>query len=339
MSVTFLDLNTFDNENSSKYSKFYQESLLNFSNISTLVKSDFARYYHFLCKRCKLIPGIKLKKNNKIQFICDCGKLELHIKQVFEKKLFNEKKTDLDIDFSKILKCSAHPNEKYILYCKKCQLNRCPICAEECFDNHKNKIKFFVSDKKTNDKRKYIYEKILEKNQSYISEKKEISLGSEESNNKTVIKLIPKELISINNNENDSEDNIENDNSNDDSEHLIFQKQSKNNLLNNKEKEDINKVMDNVNDDCDEEFYYINLFSTILDDCQNYPNNIYEQIISEVEKFVVYYFEDYNEINLEYEFNEENVIYNSFELFGELFVNENKERCFPIINEKMSDLK
>ena len=57
------------------------------------------------------------------------------------------------------------------------------------------------------------------------------------------------------------------------------------------------------------------------------------------QKSFVYYFEDYNEIDLEYEFNEENVIYNSFELFGELFVNENKERCFPIINEKMSDLK
>ena len=57
-----------------------------------------------------------------------------------------------------------------------------------------------------------------------------------------------------------------------------------------------------------------------------------------MEKFAVLFFKDFNEIKLKYEFEEENIHNNSVELFGEIFVNNNEENCFIIINEKLLNL-
>ena len=92
----------------------------------------------------------------------------------------------------------------------------------------------------------------------------------------------------------------------------------------------------NDNNDFDnneeEEYYSLNLFSIIIDDYKNYPKYNHIETISNIEKYVSLSFDDYNEIILKYEFNKENIKYNSLELFGEIFVNNNKENCFLIIN-------
>jgi len=77
----------------------------------------------------------------------------------------------------------------------------------------------------------------------------------------------------------------------------------------------------------------------ILSDYKNYPNIEYVETILNIEKFVVFAFKDFNEINLKYEFKKENIIKDSLEFFGELFVKKNKENCFLIINDIMQDLK
>ena len=74
-------------------------------------------------------------------------------------------------------------------------------------------------------------------------------------------------------------------------------------------------------------------------DFDNYPNCKQFKTISNLERFATFYFKDYNEINLHYEFNEENIKNKKVELFGEKFVNNNKENCFLIINENIIELE
>ena len=123
--------------------------------------------------------------------------------------------------------------------------------------------------------------------------------------------------------------------------YFIFQKKNKNISLDNKTKEEFINNKDNINNEksYDDEYYYINLFMIILSDYKNYPNIEYVETILNIEKFVVFAFKDFNEINLKYEFKKENIIKDSLEFFGELFVKKNKENCFLIINDIMQDLK
>ena len=123
--------------------------------------------------------------------------------------------------------------------------------------------------------------------------------------------------------------------------YFIFQKKNKNISLDNKTKEEFINNIDNINNEksYDDEYYYINLFMIILSDYKNYPNIEYVETILNIEKFVVFAFKDFNEINLKYEFKKENIIKDSLEFFGELFVKKNKENCFLIINDIMQDLK
>ena len=88
----------------------------------------------------------------------------------------------------------------------------------------------------------------------------------------------------------------------------------------------------------DEDLNYEYLFSIIIDDYQKTKNYNHIETISNVEKFLNLYYIDYNEINLNYEIKKENIKNNSIEIFGEIFVNNNKENCFLIINEKLMDL-
>ena len=89
----------------------------------------------------------------------------------------------------------------------------------------------------------------------------------------------------------------------------------------------------------DKDDYIKKLFKIILFDFDNYPNCKQFKTISNLERFATFYFKDYNEINLHYAFNEENIKNKKVELFGEKFVNNNKENCFLIINENIIELE
>ena len=115
-----------------------------------------------------------------------------------------------------------------------------------------------------------------------------------------------------------------------------------NKIINDINKKEIQNIF-NENNDLEtkenDEFYLLNLFSIIVDDYKNYPNYYLIETIKNVEKYITFINKDYNEINLKYEFSEKDIINNSFELFGEIFVNNNSEKCFLIINNKMIELK
>ena len=114
----------------------------------------------------------------------------------------------------------------------------------------------------------------------------------------------------------------------------------KNNInLNNKDKKEILDIIGNSEQLLDKDDCVKKLFKIILFDFDNYPNCKQFKTISNLERFATFYFKDYNEINLHYEFNEENIKNKKVELFGEKFVNNNKENCFLIINENIIELE
>ena len=76
----------------------------------------------------------------------------------------------------------------------------------------------------------------------------------------------------------------------------------------------------------------------ILNDYINFPNIKLVKTISNIEIFLIFSFHDYNEIHLNYEFTDKNSNLKKLEIFGEEFVNNNKENCFLIINKKILEL-
>ena len=312
--------------NHSFNSDIYFQHMLNlsFSNIS---KSKFAEHYHFLCKKCNEVPVIKFIKKNKIKYKCKCKESPrvLLIKDIFDYLLYSE---EIDTDQIK-LKCNEHKEEKYIFYCDKCKKNICNKCIENCIE-HENRIKALLLDRNTINRSKYIIKKIEEENSNNLED--EIKSEELEDNNISTFKIIPKK--SSNNNNNNNENNISNDDN-----YYVLLKEKKEINEEIKEEDMINIINDNNNDEInDEEYYSLNLFSIIIDDYKNYPNYNHIETISNLEKYISFSFGDYNEINLKYEFNEENINFNSLEIFGEIFVNNNKENCFLIINEKIMEL-
>ena len=86
------------------------------------------------------------------------------------------------------------------IYCVKCGKNYCSKCIYKCID-HKDEIKVFDFDKSTINKREYIFEKIKDKNQTYIdNENNIISTNPEEEDNiKTNTEIIDFENNNIEN--------------------------------------------------------------------------------------------------------------------------------------------
>ena len=74
-----------------------------------------------------------------------------------------------------------------------------------------------------------------------------------------------------------------------------------NNIINDEIKIDILTFLNKNNKEelYDEEYYLINLFTIIIDDYQKYPNYNLIETISNIEKFVILKFKDYNKINLQ----------------------------------------
>ena len=320
------------NSLSNSFSKNFSKAFLNKDNKNIPPKSEFAEPYHFLCKKCKTIPKIKFRTDNKIELECKCKPVigVIDICKVFN---FLDNSNDINIEFEKLI-CKEH-NEKFVFYCnnKGCNKNLCLKCRYNCI-KHQNKIKFI-----------YIDEKIIKTIFIFIQEK-----------------LRPK--IPNNINDNDFKQDIVNDDDKSFSEMELLSKEEEihnkneiktlsknkegninNNINNNVIKEgeitDIINDIDNNEDNNNElDFYYTNLFTIILNDYKDYPNYFLIQIISDIEKFVIYHEEIYNEIDLIYEIREEdvNLRYNSIKLFGYWFVNNNKENCFLIIEKKIFDL-
>ena len=316
-------------------SNIYSEHILSLS-LSNISKSKFAEHYHFLCRFCNEVPVIKFVKRNKIKYECKC-EIEspriLLIKDIFNYLLYSDK---IDIDLSK-LKCINHKDEKYIFYCKKCKKNICYKCFEDCIE-HEKKIKAIAFDRKTINKSKYIIEKLEEQNKYDIYDD-DINSDFLEEDNISNYKLLPQnhktnfiEKISEYNNNN--ENNISNGDN-----YLIITKEE-NKIKNDINEEELLKTINDINkfENNKEEDYTSDLISIIVDDYKNYPNYNHIETISNLEKYISLSFDDYNEILLKYKFNKENIKYNSLELFGEVFVNKNKENCFLIINEKIMEL-
>ena len=306
----------------------YQE-LSTISNISTIEKikeNQVDLNYHFLCKKCNKIPVFNFLINKKIEYICNCKDSpgEIFIKDIFNFLYYSEDKEN------KILKCDLHPTEKYILYCEKCKKNLCAKCAYNCID-HKDKINcFFIFDDIIFNKKEYI-NKILEKdNDGFIDNSIEFSNTDEFPDYNRITMNINKRFSQTNSRENE----ILNQDKN-----LIIQK-IEDNFLNEEAKKEIINIIRKFNNDeiFEDEYYYKNLFTIIINDYKNYPNFKHIETISNIEKFIVYYSDDYNEINLNYMFEKHNIKNNSIELFGKIFVENNKDNCFLIIEQKIFEL-
>ena len=84
---------------------------------------------------------------------------------------------------------------------------------------------------------------------------------------------------------------------------------------------------------------YERLFKIIIESYTDYPNYEYRKIISNMEKFATFHNKEYNKIILNYKFNEEDIKDSKIQLFGEIFVNNNKDNCFLIIKGKFFGLK
>ena len=278
-------------------------SFLNISNeISTSSiesKSDeIYKHYFFLCKFCEKIPLLDISKNGKISYKCKC---ENEYKDLSIEEIYNNLFYSEDFESeNEKLKCFFH-GDKYSYYCKKCNDNFCIECSKDCKEHRNELVMFGIDDNDTIEKIKYIKEKTL--NNDNIKENANI--------------------IPIN-----SQNIIENDESNEDKIVLI-----RTDKINNE-----NNINDNNNNDEIINIKYINLFKIIFNNYENFPNYNLLQTISNIERFVSLYFKDYNEIDLYYEFNKENINDKKVELFDDKFVTNNKENCFLIIEEKRMEL-
>ena len=108
------------------------------------------------------------------------------------------------------------------------------------------------------------------------------------------------------------------------------------------EKTEIISLLNNKSDSILENSFH-DLIYIIRKDYEDYPNSDYTENINIIENFINYICDKstdkLNEILIKYEINENMVSNAKVELFGQNFVDNNKEKCFVIINEKVINLK
>ena len=302
-----MELQDFSIENKDKDMRsFYQDSK-DFSDISSIYKSKFAEHFHFLCNECNRVPFLTFTTKNIIIFECECEKSprKLSIRKIYDYLYYSR---EVDLDYEK-LKCYRHPEEKYSYYCKNEEKNYCSKCVDNCIELEHELIRLSI-DKNTYFKYKYIIQKIKERknyidniDNSYDSENE-----NEDINNKY-------KLISQN------ENNIINQDLNNN--FIIIKKEKK--KINIKENEDdiLNIINESNNELNEEEYNFINLFTIILYDYKNYPHFNHIKTISNIENFIIISFDSYEEINLKYLIDKENIINDSIEILGEKFIKNN----------------
>ena len=259
---------------------------------------ELYQHYFFLCKYCERFLTLNITEKGKISYICRC---ECKYKDLSIEEIYEHLFFSKDIESEKeMLKCYKH-EDKYSYCCKKCESSFCIKCSKNCKEHENELVMFGMDDKDTKEKIEYINKKINNKE----------NIKTDEIN------------IPIN-----SQNNIENDGVNDgiDIDGMVLENTDNiNNENNNKNNEIIN-----IN--------YINLFKIIFNNYENFPNYHLLETISNIERFVTSYFKEYNEIDLHYEFNEEDIEDTTVKLFCKKFVNNNKENCFLIIKEKIMEL-
>ena len=159
------EVTSFDEEkNQNQTPSFVREyqDYQNSSNSSSLSQSRFLKHYHYLCKRCTIVPILNFSPTGIIKFECECDESprKLNIKNIYDLLYYSE-----EIDYGvELLKCYHDGDfEKYISYCKECKKNLCHKCSNGCI-MHSYKEILFASDTETFNKSEYIIKKINEKN-------------------------------------------------------------------------------------------------------------------------------------------------------------------------------
>ena len=317
ISENLLDMNEINNKSNKLFS-----GLSNSSNHSLKASKNNAKKFYLLCK-CGKIPSIKFFEDGQINYLCNnCpnSNIIISIEKIFD-LLFSSDEKDI-----KNLKCNEH-NEKYNFFYKKKykssldevpqKKNFCRICMNE---HAEQKAVFFGRDTKTIEKYKYVYN---------LSNKDE-ALEFDDKSDYSEISTVSERNISSES-ENNKSENIE-INAGD----CILKMNENYNDIEEKEYKILNETvswLEKIKE------LYERLFKIIIESYTDYPNYEYRKIISNMEKFATFHNKEYNKIILNYKFNEEDIKDSKIQLFGEIFVNNNKDNCFLIIKGKFFGLK
>ena len=295
------------NDNKKNY-KFLNRSIDSIESISQNENNSLENF-HLFCNGCPNIPILNIDVNSKIKFLCNCKTKKISIKDILD-HLYYSKNKDI-----KELKCKIHPDEKYIYYCHTCKKNLCLKCTNGHSEHEIEYIEFILERV---DKNQYIKE---ETSRDFDDIKFDIDNEDEEN--------FPTGRL---NDEDNSEDyNDENENSKDN----LIKTKDFNNQNYNEEIKKIYKIISEI----EEIFQCKKLFKILLFDLSNYPNYKLLETISNFERYIIFFSGNYNSINLHYIFNQVNIKDNKIELFGDTFVNNNKDKCFLIINENIVKLE
>ena len=119
----------------------------------------------------------------------------------------------------------------------------------------------------------------------------------------------------------------------------------KNKNINKKDEDDkVDKSNGNIsfnieNNDSFEEDNFLNLFSIIINDFNECPTFENYQNIFTILDYITYNYDKHKEIKFFYKFNKNKIINNNIvELFSDIFVNNNKENLFLVINDNIIEL-
>jgi len=258
-----------------------------------------------MCKICYKFPKINIVDNDNIQLICDnesCKSFNkpTKIKDAY-KRLIELKDNNYDI-----FGCDEpdHNGEKFIYYCKDCKDNKCGQCGKIC-EEKKHSLEDLNRDMITKKKRDFVKSKCDKRNE-YFKECKIKEIKNFE-NNYIEDALFEQSFKIIKKDENTC--NVAKDNS----------------------------YVDAINEI--KEKSLLNLIDIIIFDYDNFPNYRHRENISYLEKYMNYQYgnkdgKKLNTFNLEYKLTDGNKI----QLFGYKFIENNKDNCFLVINNKYFDL-
>ena len=271
--------------------------------------------YHYTCNRCNYFPIISFIDKEKIKWCCqnDC---ENNNKIILIQDVFNYI-TPMTNNINYI-KCKMH-KRLYDLYCEEYKRNRCYFCQKKCYDKGHNLI--HNNNPKTFNKASFIVKKIKEAKTINLEKQKNIKESIEqldESDNIPTVRLLP---------DNDNKNlynkipvnmsDVNNIEKNPTSIEVLMEKQ--------KEKEIEDENEENL-------FFFINI---ILYDYINYPNYSHIENINNIEKIIIKYYCN-ERIYLEYRPSSESN--KSTKIFGDKFVEKNKNNCNLIIQGEVIEL-
>ena len=269
-----------------------------FGDISSISDKELTKNFHYMCNKCFKFIKIIIDKD-KIKFICDDEKCKNFNQPIIIEDVY-EKMIELKDNNFDILECDEHKGEKFVYYCNECKDNKCGQCGKFC-EEKKHHLKDLNRDMITKKKRDYIKSKCDERNE-YFKEK-------------------------INKQNKNFENNFINDAFNEENYKITYQD------ANTCEITKVNYVINDLNKKKEKEL--LNIIDIIISDYDNFPNYRHIENISFLEKYMNYnYGKKLNVFTLEYKLTDEDKI----QLFGDIFIENNKDNCFLVINNKYFDL-